>query len=82
MAEVRMDVYVTLILSPDTGCWVPLGTNATLDGALAIAEEATDALMLSLAIAPERMRQGAEQIIDTIKVVPAVLFIDEDDLRG
>lgn len=79
--ELRMDVYVTVVCDPATGAWTPLGTNYTFDGAMKVAEEATDALELSLAMAPERMRDGASEIIRSIRVVPGVLYLDAEDLK-
>lgn len=77
----RLDVYVTIVCDSATGDWTPLGTNYTYDGAMKVAEEATDALELSLTTAPERMRDGAAEIIRSIRVVPGVLFLDAEDLK-
>jgi hypothetical protein len=79
--QVKMDVFVTMLRHPETGLFVPIGANLTEAGAYHVATEAVDAIGMSMHFSPEREQRGAAEIIETIRVVPAQLLIDEELLR-
>lgn len=76
----RLDVWAVMARHPDDGRWQPIGTNPTEEGAWNVATEAVDALTLSHSFGPEHMRRAAHELCESIRVIPATLQFEEDDL--
>lgn len=79
---IRQDaVFAVMVRSPEDGDWRCIGVSRTEEDAEQIAATAIDTINLSYSFRENRLRQAVSEVMDSVRIIPAVLGYDTWDLH-
>lgn len=78
---VQDSVFAVMALNPEDGTWFCLGVSRTEADAEKMAADAVDNIRLSYSFREDRIKRAANEAMDTVRIIPAVLGYDSWDLH-